>query len=430
MPSPLWCVNPLATALGNFLLLSYYCYTKQTPHRIDYYGDLSRMIIRIPTEQHEILAFESSMFIRQLLYDQGFCWPNWPGGMHYIEQTGAADRKIPRAGRPGSGFQPDASLKIKGMEFPFLVVEVADSQEYAEARLKAHSFLLDTQGQVRFVIIVDLVRKTWKQKREARLAAERDVPGAGYEPSESENQDPGTGENLESLPSRSKGETSGLGEDRDSEAAAASDPADTSGSNPQHMPSNKRPGDHSSPHPTAKKLRAAPGPAASTRSPAAGLTPTTPPAASSPSDEGSPTLPPPHTHEGYTHATVTVLTSHRAPRANRRKGNSKGKREVITLIRPTEFWPTPPPADLKFSFTWDDMEIADYPPELKDSIYTIRFDWLHTALKVYFSVPGEGQVPQPLLDGSSAVGRSDEEEEEVEEEPSSGRVESDESYRP
>lgn len=63
--------------------------------------------------------------------------------------------------------QPDGGHNIHEIAHPFLVVEVADSQWYEEAITKAEHFLLSkVRGlRVRFVIVINLVRKSWKQRR-------------------------------------------------------------------------------------------------------------------------------------------------------------------------------------------------------------------------------------------------------------------------
>lgn len=94
-------------------------------------------------------------------------WPLWPNGISHIEQTGTADRTIAHGDKPSSKVRPDGGLNIHGIAHPFLVVEVADSQGYEEAIAKEEHFLHSkVRGRrVCFVIVIDLVRKSWKQPR-------------------------------------------------------------------------------------------------------------------------------------------------------------------------------------------------------------------------------------------------------------------------
>lgn len=158
---------------GKFLLPQYSCkHNYRTSACIDYFGDLSKPIIRIPSEQHDLLAVECVSLFRRTVYEQGFYLPLWPNGISHLEQTGSADRKLPNADKPPSKVQPDGSLKIHGMAYPFLVVGVADSQGYEDAMAKAERILMSkVRGlRVRIVIVVNLVQKTRKQRRRESAA--------------------------------------------------------------------------------------------------------------------------------------------------------------------------------------------------------------------------------------------------------------------
>ncbi|KAL7272012.1 hypothetical protein RUND412_005202 [Rhizina undulata] len=66
------------------------------------------------------------------------------------------------------------------------------------------------------------------------------------------------------------------------------------------------------------------------------------------------TFPHPRTsrlHNKYALGTVTVLTSNLVSQPG---DTSRRKRELTTLIKPTEFWPTRPPPDVAWTFLWED----------------------------------------------------------------------------
>lgn len=149
----------------------------------------------------------------------------------------------------------------------------------------------------------------------------------------------------------------------------------------------------------------------------------------------SPTLPPVSPPAPYSRATVTVLTTSLIDHPS-----LKGKklRTMHTLIDGAECWPAMPAQEVCFSFSWDDMGVANYPAELRDSKFTVRFDWLNETLERQFGGFREGPT---MLDDSDDVVYEESEpnsadaamERErlwaVEARVDSGKVESDDSWR-
>lgn len=349
------------------------------PFSIDYFGDLSHLVITIPSKAHELVATNAQHTIRQSLFDQSFYWPEWGGVIDRIECTGSADRKLTRAGHNPSLFQPDGSLNLAGVDLPFLIIEVADTESYKHARTKSKSFLMGSKGQTRFVILIDLIRKSAKEMKESALGE----PESDAAP-QSDGSDDGLGG--ESLPA-------------------------------QPFPEgNKRAAQDNDDLPEIKKR---------TRT----TSPEQPPA--------SPTLPPLPRLTPYSRATVTVLTT-RIIANPKRKGRKLLK--IFKLIDEAECWPALPAQDVYFTFSWEDMDMEDYPVELRDSKFTIRFEWLNELLQRHFG--GFKSVPRARdHTGDDSV---DEDESELDEEDvamerervwaveakvDSGKVESDDSWK-
>lgn len=268
--------------------------------------------------------------------------------------------------------QPDAGLRLHRAEKPFLVVEVADTESWTHARAKAGRVLLRTEGVVRFVIIVKLVRKTARELKSerVRMGEERrgDVGGDIAGDVKHSNAIPGD-ESPRTVSENPLG-WSTLAADRPPPAP------------PPGPISKKRPGQDPTSSTQPKKPRQENPPTTSATSPP----PTTPPTLPSSGDNSSsPILPQlPNPRAIYSLGTVTVLTSTTIPHPTH---PGKNKRTVTTLVDAAEFWPTPPTAS--FSFTWDDM-YYHYPPEMAGKTFTIAFDALYLALQTYF----EGGVPE------------------------------------
>lgn len=358
---------------------------------IDYFGDISKLVITIPSRAHELVAVNAQYYVRQFLFDQGFYWPQWGGSIDRIEFTGSADRKMPRAGQNPSVFQPDGSLNLAGVDLPFLIIEVADTESYKHARTKSRKFLMGSKGRTRFVILVDLIRKTSKEMQEPAFMEgpesedgpeSDDGPGSDDGPKSDEGpefDELGTPEI--SLPAQPCPE---------SNKRAAQDDGDSPGIN--------------------KRTRTL-----------------------SPEPPESPTLPPLQPPTPYSRATVTVLTTRViiAPNGNK-------VRTMKKLIDEAECWPTMPAQDVCFSFSWDDMNVEDYPAELRGCTYTIRFEWLNGLLHRHFGV-FEG-VPRIRADSDDVEDEVDELDSEdvameterlwaVEAKVDSGKIESDDSWK-
>jgi hypothetical protein len=217
-------------------------------------------------------------------------------------------------GKKGSVLQPDGGLDILGLDDPFLVIEVADTQNGEEARAKAEVYL--KRGRVRFVVIVDMVRSKQKKMK--------------------------------------------IGE---GEAAAGS----------------------------------------------AGGVP----------NVDAETIPAP---TPYAQVLVSVLSRTR----------TSPRREVVTLVSPTEVWPAPPPPESAFSFTWEDMGMKGYPEVLRGRVIKVGWMWLHEFLVEQFQVQEAGSLPIPDDESGEWEEETEEDEggggeDEAEAEQQSG---SDGSYRP
>lgn len=53
------------------------------------------------------------------------------------------------------------------------------------------------------------------------------------------------------------------------------------------------------------------------------------------------------------------------------------RREVVTLVRPTEVWPAPLPPESAFSLTWEDMGMKGYSEVLRGRVIKVGWMWLH-----------------------------------------------------
>lgn len=134
---------------------------------IDDFGDISKLVITIPSNAHELVAVNAQYHMRQSLFDQGFCWPNW--SIYSIQCTGSADRELARTGHNPSVLQPDGSIKIAGLDVPFLIIEVADTESQKHARTKSGKLLMGSKGRTRFVVLVDLICKTAEEMKKPAL---------------------------------------------------------------------------------------------------------------------------------------------------------------------------------------------------------------------------------------------------------------------
>lgn len=332
--------------------------------RIDYYGNLYKLVVRVPTAHHEFLANKTVSIFRHALYCQGFYWTSWPPGIDYIKNISGSERSVGNPNRPNSRFQPDAGLEIPGSQYPFLIVEVVDLQQYPEVMLKAEQFLLRTGGVVRFVVIITLAKKKWKVKEGLAAGSPVEQVKAGQL-------------SLAAEKSENASLRIGSGEDQAYKVTPPSGPAEI-----PKLP-QKRYSPYISPLPAAKRPRIAPAPRTSSV-----VVLDSPP-------KGSP-LPAP---DDYDIATATVFTT---THPSLTPGAVKLKRRLVNLLPVTEFWPTAPAAGLSFKFTWDDMEMEKYPQELKGCAFTIDLTGLHTMLNQHFAPPtSPAMVPGVVLDSTT-----------------------------
>lgn len=376
---------------------------------MDYFGDSALFIITLPGTTHELVAWDSQNQLRQTLFEQGFYWPAWGNDLGSIIPAGTSsiEPKPHGSSTSKSAFQPDGSLQINGLKYPFLVIEVADTEGYRHARTKANELLMGSKGKIRFAIIIDLVRKTAKQIQEEAtpVSADTESVDTGADDTENdENQSEVTFEVERAHPIRSAPSTKRMAQD------LVDDGLDL-------VPSKKR-----------RASSASPSPPRSDSGSCIGSSDTTP---------VSPTLPPMAPPSRYARATVTVITTRLVPHS---KFPTKQARILKTLIDEAECWPTAPGPDVVFRFTWEDMNTKDYPAELQGRVFSVSFDWLHKVLESYFR--GLNVVPDMDSDDEDDVlpdmaQQEDEYEEEdlrelehaLEARVSSGKVESDDSWR-
>lgn len=82
-------------------------------------------------ESHEAVAANPQNQLRQSQFDQGFQRPQWGDRINGIRLMGTADRKLMcGAGQNPTVFQPNGSLKIAGLDLPFFIIEIADTESY------------------------------------------------------------------------------------------------------------------------------------------------------------------------------------------------------------------------------------------------------------------------------------------------------------
>ncbi|THW26017.1 hypothetical protein D6D22_10816 [Aureobasidium pullulans] len=114
-----------------------------------------RLVITMPSKVHEAFIAFSSDLAHQL-FDSGFL----PAGYEQkeIQQTGSTELK-----HGLSGLVPDAGISFFGSGNTFLVLEVAYSQKEEDAQRKAQRYILDTNGNIRFVVLVIVARKSGKK---------------------------------------------------------------------------------------------------------------------------------------------------------------------------------------------------------------------------------------------------------------------------
>lgn len=159
------------------------------------------------------------------------------------------------------------------------------------------------------------------------------------------------------------------------------------------------------------------------------------PRTASPALPPSPTLPPLLPVTPYSRATVTVLTTRNIDHPEK-----KGLKlcTVEKLIDEAECWPTMPAEDVCFTFSWEDMNVMNYPTELRGRTFTVRFEWLNELLQDLFGVFPE----MPTMQDTGDIVYEDESEQDSEDtaiererlwaleaKVESGKIESDDSWK-
>lgn len=293
--------------------------------------------------------------LHAMLFAQGFAWPAWGTDLDHVLKSGTTGFELVHRGRV-ERVQPDGGLQLAGSKMPFLVVEVADSEGYAHAFEKGRRYLLHSQGLIRFVIIIKLVR--------GRVAttSEEGEEGDGAGGGESSGQQ-------ESSPHRRVGSNKRVAENHSRQTPGKKVRTTTLEGPPsdsetvQNPPTESR-RDHDSPGP--------------------------------PDPPGFQVLPP-NPRDIYSRGLVTVLGTKFVTTAG------KKKRVLVHLVDTAEFWPTPPAPTAVFSFSWADMPVVSYPPELEGKMFTVTFGRLHALLQRFFEVGtsawgGHDRVPVDCVD--------------------------------
>lgn len=292
-----------------------------------------------------------------------------------------------------------------------MIVELANSQDYHEVLEKASWILESSKGNIRFAILIKLVNRTAKERREAEEAYEDEhQDGDGdHDDDNDEEADRGRVSGKRSLgdlnssppptvPKRVRTDESSspfgslqareihvenLG---DSQTTASPPPPSVlqseSSSEVSSVDSiNSLPSTNDNIYPVAPSAHAIDNhnhanPCLIDSSPPS-IDPQSATTLSSSETPPSPILPPPPPRRNpratFSRALVTVLGS--ALKGSHRK--------ATTLLDCIEFWPTSPRPQDEFSSTWDDMPTPHYPDVLRGRRYTIDFMWLHSTLDVY-----------------------------------------------
>lgn len=262
--------------------------------------------------------------------------------------TGTANQRA-GDGSKQSSIQPDGSLEINGQKMPFMIIEVADTETYQHARTKTRHMLHCAKGQIRFAIIINLIRgSTISTSQRDSSSSDRSLPGSPTRVSESPVSSKRPANDSDSFASKIKSNKKARGESGNS----------LSPSTPGHVSDTA-----SSSEPTS-----------STES----------------SSSIDPAIPPPFVPP-YSAATVTVLASKLIASPT----SSGGKRRVVVSpIDGVECWPSIPGPESEFKFTWADMGVKEYPAELRDQTFTISWGWLNSLMTRLCTAP----THVPMLD--------------------------------
>lgn len=251
-------------------------------------------------------------------------------------------------------FHLDGSLEIAENDTTFMAIEVVDGQSYRYGRRKASALMKGSNGKIRFVVLIDLIRGISEGSGQQNNLSNDLISGGG---SGSTNQSP---------------------------IFRGSDPA-------LRPNSRKRPRGEgitfSSPL-EAVELGAT-------------ADPTT--------NEDLPDITH-HPQMAYTRATVTVFSSYIRPHATL-PGIWEGI--ITTPVNAVECWPAAPAPESKVSFTWDETSVLAYPAAMKGKMFTMEWGWLHALFQGLFEKPdgGRGTVSRPLDNRENVVDKNDQESE-------------------
>lgn len=372
--------------------------------------------------------FDSAM--QQSLVGQGFLWPGW--GSEWLGSSGAARINLTH-GRRNRVMEPDGGLQVLCQELPFLIVEVANSQDYEDVLEKASWALKYSKGRIRYAILIKLINKTAKERREdeaqaeaeahERISGKRSLSDLDSSPPRAFLKRVRTDESSVSASSES-------GESFVDSVRKTTTPPPPSPTN-DHSDSSSELSSVSS----GKSLPSGNGvvervtplvEATAKHVPVVHNHPTdsSPPSIDSPfaatssisEPPSSPNHPPPpsryNPRAAFSRAHLTILgTTLTATR-----------RVVTTILDCIELWPTPPGPHDVFSFSWDDMPTPSYPTVLRDKQYTLEFMSLHRTLDLFVKTGDPNWVEshrdlvmkewkEEVTSGSSGSGEEEEEEE-------------------
>lgn len=97
--------------------------------------------------------------MQRSLVAHGFLWPGW--GPVWLGSSGATTISLTKRKQIRT-LQPDGGLQVLCQTLPFLIVEVANSQDYGEVLQQASWVLESSRGKIRFAIVIKLVNGTGK----------------------------------------------------------------------------------------------------------------------------------------------------------------------------------------------------------------------------------------------------------------------------
>lgn len=391
--------------------------------RINYYSDQGLIIITLPGLPHELMAnFDNAMM--QSLVLQGFLWPGW--GSQWLGSCRTARISLSH-GRTLRKIEPDGGLQILSQTLPFLLVEVADSQEYGDVLKKASWVLRHSNGKIRFAVLIKLVGKSVKERREEMNRGKRVLSDMDEGPMDTIKRARTHGSNsLSSVGSPQP--TSGCFESTGTSqhVPGSSPPAEihSDSSDLSSVASANFTGDQYLGLPTAN-----PPPTLAPDSDVDSATSSdATPATGDPSSPSSPTIPF-NPRAAFSSAFVTVLGT----------TLTGTRRNVTTLLDCIEFWPRRPGPDDVFTFGWEDMPAPRFPDVMRGRTFKVGFEELHQTLDVFVKTGdpawvrehGEEVLGEWEDGGSSETrgsGSGDEDDDEDEEEEEEEGGESDGEY--